>query len=74
MAGKLCIEGHDSVRFVDGDLGAGWVCLRCRTQVGNCSKNGDLWSQERVNELVDYALKLREEEKRKPTQKGGGDE
>lgn len=61
-------DSHDSVRFVDADLGAGWVCLRCRKQIGNCSKNGDLWSEERVNELVDYALKLRAE--RKPAPEG----
>lgn len=56
-----CTDGHDSVRYFIAEKGDAWVCLRCRRQVGSCSKDGSMLSPEKVDELVEYALKMREE-------------
>lgn len=58
---STCIEGHDKVRYFVADKGDAWICVRCRSQVGNCSKDGSMLPQEKVEELVEYALKMREE-------------
>lgn len=56
-----CAEGHDIVMYFVADKGQAVVCVRCRTQVGNCSKDGSMLPAEKVEELVEYALKMREE-------------
>lgn len=58
---KECANGHDAVRYFIAGKGDAWVCLTCKQQVGTCSKDGSMLPQEKVDELVDYAIKMREE-------------
>jgi len=52
---------HESVKFYIAERGEAWLCLKCRQQVGVCSKGDPHLPPDQVEDLVKYAIEMRAE-------------